>query len=744
MKKTSLLIFTILLLCAVFAFCSCDLGAKRGDNNDGDDAQSTDKDKNNGDDSEDDKKGGSVVLKNGQTYFYSDSEIMFISATDSDSTDASYKLMYNFDSIIGKDGYTYIGYVNSNSDNEIIVGYVPERAVSVAAYEALEKMNSASPISESRYLVYADSGKVAIAFDKNEYTSLQTVGYVVDIFYNNFIKDKKAVLFHKGVVTSGTLNLADLQEEIDKSENELRWNKVREKIGDEDIYIAFRGFFETMFTDEIVDLIANNYDVATGLFYASASGKRADGIYPIPEATSVSLSYVLNTGMLNGMGVRYLLPDLAKYKIVYYLKSIQAEDGEFYVSQMPKASIDSNRLGRDRGACLGLLDRLGEKPTYSVGGVTGDGIDAEAYWANLVSAGLVTEDDKPIIYWADKEARAVAGSLRESLAEAVSRVVPTASGTEPFRSHKAFIEWLLAKDPYNNPYTAMSNTSSAASLIDDWSTKLGGYEGSDTSVTYGSKSMMLYNGETLNEILIRWMNDNINSAGLFGKVSNSYDKDGKPVYDGFFGGWGFQNSNGFLKAIGRYNDMKISYPQSRLAAESLLLGINSDEPVTGNILVIFNVWSSLNNLRKNIQNYYQGDDKAELLAVINNGLTRKVVINEETGETKSYAAVAIEKCTNTILAFKKSDGGFGHAIDYSTPTWQGGLKVAIASDNLSDIDAIACSTTYLGNAMSVLFGLDFVADVPMNTASDALRFVDIMLKQEQVVKVDPSGQIPTN
>ena len=46
--------------------------------------------------------------------------------------------------------------------------------------------------------------------------------------------------------------------------------------------------------------------------------------------------------------------------------------------------------------------------------------------------------------------------------------------------------------------------------------------------------------------------------------------------------------------------------------------------------------------------------------------------------------------------------------------------------------------------MSVLFGLDFVADVPMNTASDALRFVDIMLKQEHLVKVDPSGQIPTN
>ena len=96
------------------------------------------------------------------------------------------------------------------------------------------------------------------------------------------------------------------------------------------------------------------------------------------------------------------------------------------------------------------------------------------------------------------------------------------------------------------------------------------------------------------------MNGNINSAGLFGKVTNATDSEGNPVYDGFYGGWGYQNSNGFLKAIGRYSDMGIPYPEPRLAAESLLKGINSDEPMTGTILVIFNVWSSLNNLKNNI------------------------------------------------------------------------------------------------------------------------------------------------
>jgi hypothetical protein len=240
------------------------------------------------------------------------------------------------------------------------------------------------------------------------------------------------------------------------------------------------------------------------------------------------------------------------------------------------------------------------------------------------------------------------------------------------------------------------------------------------------------------------MNSHINAVGLFGKITENYDENGNPIYDGFFGGWGYQNSNGFLKAIGRYNDMKISFPKSRLAAESLLRGINSDEPVTNNILVIFNVWSSLNSLKNNIKNYYEGADKSELLSLIDDTLRKQIVIDEKTGETKAYGAIAIEKCTNKLLTFKKSDGGFGHSVSSGTTNWQGGLKVGIGSDNLSDIDAIACSTVYLGNAMSTLFGLSFVADVPMNTDSDLLRFLEIIGKQEKVVKIGPDGELPTN
>ena len=60
------------------------------------------------------------------------------------------------------------------------------------------------------------------------------------------------------------------------------------------------------------------------------------------------------------------------------------------------------------------------------------------------------------------------------------------------------------------------------------------------------------------------------------------------------------------------------------------------------------------------------------------------------------------------------------------------------------MDAIACSTTYLGNAMAVLFGLSFVQDVPMNNNADLLLFLETMQKQEYVVKDGIDGGIISN
>lgn len=616
------------------------------------------------------------------------------------------------------------------------------------AEELLRGMGRASEYTEGSYIVYAEGRCVALAADVNEYTTYQPMAMAVEAFDGLLNasgsgkdgdleknRDTYPDIFGKNgeILSSGTVNLISEQRRLDDIEDEARWANVRCVIGDDDIYRAFRNMVESIFSKEMISLIASYYDPATGMFYASLSGKNAEGIYPIPEGVSQVLSYMVSTGMLRKTGKRYVIPELSKYKIVYYLKSIQCEDGQFYVSQMKKDGINSNRIGRDGFACNGLLWRLGAKPTYSNSKYDGDGITADEYWADLVSRGLVTEEEKPVIYWAEDPAK----RREEVPADGNSSDKPTGAGTEQFQSHEGFIGWLLEKDPYNNPYSAISATSSASGLIAEWNGKVGEYEGADTVVVYEERELELKRGDTLYSILIRWLNNNMNEAGLFGKVTNDYDENGNPIYDGFFGGWGYQNSNGFLKGAARYTEAGgIKYPMPNEAIESLLKGINSDEVVTGNILVIYNVWSSLSKIKANISSFFEGEEREKLLEKISCGLTRRIQ-DPRSGEMKAYAAVAIEKCHGKLLTFKKRDGGFAHSVFSGTGGWQGGLKVGIKEDNLSDIDATNCSTSLLTNALCQFFGLELTRDVPMYNQADLLVFLDTMSKQEYVLKVGP-------
>lgn len=613
----------------------------------------------------------------------------------------------------------------------IALGNVAGVSTSRDAMKLLGEISKKSEILEGAYAITSDGRSVSIVADVNKYTTYQPIEAAIDIFIERSVKccdlDIKA-----GVISSGVVDLLAKQTALDDIENEERWAHVREVIGDEDIYLAFRDMMESIFAKEMIPLIASFYDPATGMFYCSGSGKRAEGIYPIPEGTSQVLGYMQSTGMLRKFGKKYAVPELTRHRIIYHLKSIQGEDGEFYVSQMKKNTIDSNRIGRDRGHCAGLLSTLGARHTYSVGDYIGDGVSADEYWASLVAEGIVTEEEKPIIYWAeDPSDRKAARSTAEK-----KEAKPTSAGTEQFQSHEGFIKWLLAKDPYNNPYSAMSNTASAAGIIKEWNGRVGEYAGEDTVISYNDKEFDLKKGDTLYTIIIRWVNSHVNAAGLFGKITNGKDENGNPIYDGFYEGWGYQNSNGFLKGIGRYSETKTRYPMPREAIVSLLKGINSDEVVTGNILVIFNVWAALNGLRGNIKSFYEGEERDELLAMINDGLTRKI-LDESTGEMKAYAAVAIKKCTGKLLTFKKRDGGFAHSISQGTPCWQGGVKVGVAEDNLSDIDAINCSTALLASSLCDFFGLNRTRDIPMYTECDLLRFVDVMMQQQTVIKKGP-------
>ena len=759
-KRTVLL----LLLCGAISLSL--IGCVSG-GTDGGDGSEAGGEVGNGNDGEEGKEENG--MKNGETRYSSESEIMFISSGLC-ATDAANKLMKHMnEKIIGEGGRAFMGnaYIPEGECQEIIVGYVPDRKISVKAYELLGDIASSSPIRESRFLVYAEDGNLAIAYEENTLTSAQTVESVVDKLISELLSDESAVTLEKGVQLMGTLDLIQIQEAIDSKEIESRWQALREKIGDDDTYLALRDFFERLFSDEIIAWMGTLYDPATGLCYSSTSGKNADvftgetGYYPHPEATNSILNRLLSTGMLRYVGNDYtkFLPRDMQYKIVYYLKTIQDPvNGEFYIPQMNKSTIAPERVGRDHSACISLLGRMKASPTYDIGTLKGDGITADEYWAALVADGLTTDDEKPVIYWhwAHPSGHGTTSELKESRTEAVSRAVEasavkkTANINDIFTNHDTFIAHLLTKDPYNSPYGAISNINSISSIVNSNSERLGAYDSSmdadkvaktiDVRVGDETKKLVILAGDTLNTINIKWMNLYINEAGLFGKVTNNYDSDGNPVYDGFFGGWGYNNTNGFMKAAVRYGSAKIAFPEPWLAAESLLKAINSPESAAanGNILVIYNVWSSLGSLKSNVRAYYEGDDKEELLQYIESGLYGKVDLISGAETARTYVAIAIDNAYDKIQPFKKADAGYGHSPSRGTPGWQGNLPVGIASENMSDTDATFCTTTSLGASICSVLGISMDKEVPMHSEADLLLFLDTISRQEYVVKRTPT------
>ena len=578
---------------------------------------------------------------------------------------------------------------------------------------------------------------------------------------NSNMAEKPRIIFDTAEAAEDKAALIAEQEAKDSANIEQRWASVREKIGNEEIYLAFREYFEKMFSGSVLDWVGSLYDPETGMFYSSLSGKYAEklfngrGYYPHPEATSVALGCLQRTGALRNLGNDYtrILPELTIHKIVYYLKTIQDSSGKFFVPQIDKATIAPERVGRDHYAARNLFTMLKATPTYDFESFKGDGIDGESYWASLVCEGKVKEEDKPTIYWATENLAPRAEECEKC--DTPPANTPKASSgandmSKILESHDSFIAHLLTKDPYNNPYGAISNINSIAGIVNAASARLGAYSkdgepngvGRTVLVTVGDevKELVILNKDTLNDINIKWMNLYLNSAGLFGKVSDKRDDDGNTVYDGFHGGWGFNNSNGFMKGISRYFAAETAYPEPRLAAESLLKGINNPESAAanGNVLVVYNVWNSLSQLKSNVRTYYEGEDKQEILDYITECLCGKV--NMVTGEKIDipYGALAIKRSYEQVQPFRKADGGYGHSPKNGTPTWQGGIPVGVAEENLSDTDATFCTMTSLSTSICGVFGIDMSAEVPMYSEADLYRYLLSMSKQPRVIKKLPS------
>ena len=395
--------------------------------------------------------------------------------------------------------------------------------------------------------------------------------------------------------------------------------------------------------------------------------------------------------------------------------------------QMGKEAVDNaiSRRGRDLSWGLTVLSNMGSAPTYStVTGTKGDGITADEYWASLN-----TDAPKPVIpeVWGTDGDRIYYGALTcnlisDNVVAAVSKAVMAASlddndpSTSYLKSHVAFNSYLQSRKIDAAPYSTGNEISATFTQIVAYGNLLGEYV-SPEGTAEGDKPW--YEGMTLQEMTISYLNAHINDVGLFG-TNHLYDDDPSTV------GAEFENTNGFFKIIGMYSTMKVQYPEPMKAAQSILRGIMGDQESLTNICNVYNAWNGLASLMSNVRTYAPIDERDEVLSEVENTLLE-------------YGPEAIINSYNKQKAYQNEDGTFAHGVNSGAKTHQGGLPVGLGGKE-GNVDANGFGSTSIVNSMFSVFGL---SSVPIYTESDWLRFLEILVNLEPVEKI-PTGETVTD
>ena len=634
-----------------------------------------------------------------------------------------------------------------NSDLEIIVGLYDEtRPATVKARQLLEKLDKETYFL-SRYVVYAENNCIAIAYDENEYTSLQSGAMVAKDFAKKYIEGKEYIALGKGIIASGEIDLISVQEELDAAYLEECWANL-EKASSPELVAAMKTYY-SMCGDGIVDWAANLYDPGVGGYYASSSGRDGAQFGPDVQNTVQMIRFIVNTGMVDNVAPtgnwREFLPELMQYKLVYWAKSLQDPNGYFYHPHWSRATVDAHlsRRGRDLGWATSILSELGSAPQYkAANGNAGDGISAEEYWESL---GL--DIDPPYTYDKCPTEDSIKSAFTTPLgsasaAVAVSKVVLTASedaSTAYLRDYTKFLDYMLDKivpGMHTNPYSFGNEVGETYKQILTAGRELEAAQGKFTYTPDMPSRYEPYDGMNLVEITVAALNSCINPVtGLWGDLTASST------------GTEFRYTNGFMKAMAAYEGFGVCYPTEYMvkAADALMEGLMGDEPSTGNICEVYNVWCSIVRLKSNVNRLSSTEP---LLDDSGNP-----VIDEETGKPvllKTYilgkiadifaekGPYAVENSYNKIVAYQKYDGGFAHNVSRGTTTHQ---DHPVSLDmNQSDVDATSIAVSGNVNQMFSALGLSRY-EVPRYTESDWMRYLTILFEMGPVIKYSYDGKV---
>ena len=667
------------------------------------------------------EKAGDAHIENlpeGQTKYDRTVNVMVVSEKDAASAAAASTLTDAIRSNITPG--VFCGSLSESRTNEIVLGYVPQRDISVKAYEELEKLTSNSMYTESRYVIYADGGKIAIAYDKNTQTGIQSITYAVEKLISDYISGNTTVTFSKGVIASGTIDLIEKQQILDDAMVATAWEAFKKQCNNDELYEAFVTYY-ALFKDEMITWMANLYDPGFGCFYSTTSGKQSADIFPNIEATKQILGYAYSSGMTKDIGSKNAFTPLMEYQIVYYVKSIQDPNGYFYLPQLSKSVIDNNvaRLSRDLNWCVQLLNEYNAAPTYKAPIATNksaDGKTADEYWDELVAAGLVSESDRPVIWTKSTSTAYSTGSLSRSVAAAVSKVVAvsdvavvsSSSRPDKYSTYEKFIAYLGTLNIDGNPYADGNELGESTTQIKQYSADLlkesGVYSNPDSP----------YNGMTMAEILIAFLNTKINDRGLFG---TKYLTDNNPATVGNE----FANTNGMMKIMAVYNGLGAAFPGDKaiLATDSMLDAVlRTDQVSLNNICEIYNIWCALSRLKSNVKNCNKDTAvRDEVLAKMENLLATK-------------GPEAVINAYNFQKTYQKPDGTFSHHVGGSSTSYPGPLPMGKGLDE-GEIDAIGFGTVSTINMICDVFDL---TPVPAYTEADWMHFLDV------IDKLEPTGK----
>ena len=441
-------------------------------------------------------------------------------------------------------------------DHEIVIGRT-DRAVSIAAYEALLALDAPEEYYY-RFAIYSDGSSVAIVFDEDAYGS--GAADAVSYFVENYAVE--LLTLAPGTAYAGTA--MNEVKESDLLSKEEAWDKFAGALNTEDevlrenIVTAFKDFY-TIYDEGLIEWMANLYDpcicvcqdlygysectnmspiCGSAAFYYTTSSRDALGMLPTIEGTNSVLGFIAGSGIMSGNMKSYLGDDVGA-KIGAFAYNLQEADGYFYHPNWGH-NIGDSRRGRDYDRGIGILDRFGMSPKYTLGSsASAASANNSASKASLLSP------------------------MRTSTVSLVSKVVAaaTVNSSIPYylQSVEAFKEYLETTKS-NGFYSTGNNLGAQMSQI---------------------KARGQAYIDAIGEFLDTYQDEN----GFFNyTVPASYS---------------YLGVNGIMKVSGVYNSIGRRMPYAEAALERALEAITETAVPSGHVDV-WNPWVAVSNALKNM------------------------------------------------------------------------------------------------------------------------------------------------